>query len=606
MRSRTALFALLAWAAVSTAGTAHAQNGMQVEATLSSNVLYRGESFSLSIRIEGQRMVDIDIPQLDEIPGARLLNRVPSRSTNYQIINGRTSSSITYTYSFMASEVGEFTLPPIQVSVGGEMVRTAPVSYRILAPGEANRGGESRAELMLRIEVDDERPFVGQQIVASINLYFLSGNEISSYQPVQGWRADGFWKEELQNIRQPRAETVLLDGVRYRKATLLRFALFPTRSGTLTIDPYGMMLGVRSRASARDPFGSIFDSFGTNQRWITLESEPVELDVSPLPPSGRGIRSDIVGAFEIDRTVEQSDVLRGEGIEVTTRVSGVGNLPLITKPVYDFGEEFETYTPQETMDLEKSGDQISGQKRFTDIIVPKESGELMIPAADVLWFEPVSGRWRTASLPAVPIRVSEPVTQTQDLSVQRQSLTPLMEGVPTAYRVLPLFAYLAAPGRLILLFGIPLLLVALAGGARAWMRYREEHAGTILRNSAARNALSGIQDLTRRHDALRTTAGKVPQDQLKPLYKDLLTTLITYYGQRKGLKPESLSGTEMVRDLQQWSTDGEKADATVRRTVDLVSRLNRITYSPSLEGADLNADLNTARDVVRELERIFA
>lgn len=606
MRSRTALFALLAWAAVSTAGTAHAQNGMQVEATLSSNVLYRGESFSLSIRIEGQRMVDIDIPQLDEIPGARLLNRVPSRSTNYQIINGRTSSSITYTYSFMASEVGEFTLPSIQVSVGGEMVRTAPVSYRILAPGEANRGGESRAELMLRIEVDDERPFVGQQIVASINLYFLSGNEISSYQPVQGWRADGFWKEELQNIRQPRAETVLLDGVRYRKATLLRFALFPTRSGTLTIDPYGMMLGVRSRASARDPFGSIFDSFGTNQRWITLESEPVELDISPLPPSGRGIRSDIVGAFEIDRTVEQSDVLRGEGIEVTTRVSGVGNLPLITKPVYDFGEEFETYTPQETMDLEKTGDQISGEKRFTDIIVPKESGELMIPAADVLWFEPVSGRWRTASLPAVPIRVSEPVTQTQDLSVQRQSLTPLMEGVPTAYRVLPLFAYLAAPGRLILLFGIPLMVVALAGGIRAWMRYREVHAGTILRNSAARNALSGIQDLTRRHDALRTTAGSVPQDLLKPLYKDLLTTLVTYYGQRKGLNPESLSGTEMVRDLQQWSTDGEKADATVRRTVDLVSRLNRITYSPSLEGADLNADLNTARDVVRELERIFA
>src|SRR5690625_7101908 len=75
----------------------------------------------------------------------------------------------------------------------------------------------------------------GQQSVASIVLYFKQGMEVTSYQPTSGWRTDGFWKEELENIRQPQAESVILSGVRYRTATLLRYALFPTRSGELSL-----------------------------------------------------------------------------------------------------------------------------------------------------------------------------------------------------------------------------------------------------------------------------------------------------------------------------------------------------------------------------------
>lgn len=583
-----------------------AQDAVQVEATLSSTVIYRGESFTLGIRIEGRSMVDIDIPQIEGIPGARLLNRVPSRSTNYQIINGRASSSITYTYTLMAQEEGEHTLPPIEVSVGGETIRTEPVSYRILAPGAAQAGEDrSRPELMLRIEIDDDTPYVGQQIIAAINLYFIPGNEISSYQPVQGWRADGFWKEELQNIRQPRAETVLYEGQRYRRATLLRFALFPTRSGTLTIDPYSMMLGVRSRAAARDPFGSIFDSFGTNQRWITLESEPVEVRVSALPPSTDGVRSDIVGSFTVDRSVDRREVLRGEGIEVVTRVEGVGNLPLITKPDYDFGDDFEPYTPQETTDMEKVADRVQGTKTFTDIVVPRQSGMLEIPAADVLWFDPAAGRWRRASLPAIPIRVSEPITQIQDPAVQRQSFSPLMEGGPVAYHVAPLFTYLAAPDRALLLFGLPVLLVLIALGFRMWTRYRTQNAGVLVRNAAARKALHAIQGMARRHAAADGLEEALRDTERKALCRELLTTLTTYYAERRGLPPETLAGTDMIRDMEQSLQGGPTVDAAVRRATDLVSRLTRVAYSPSAEGVDLRADLTAAGEVVRELERIF-
>src|SRR5690625_5830892 len=134
----------------------------------------------------------------------------------------------------------------------GTKHQTQTIQFEILDRGQLSpESGEQFPDIFLEVQLDDERPMTGQQIVASIVLYFKQGMEVTSYQPTSGWRTDGFWKEELENIRQPQAESVILSGVRYRTATLLRYALFPTRSGELRSEEHTSELQSRGHLVCR-------------------------------------------------------------------------------------------------------------------------------------------------------------------------------------------------------------------------------------------------------------------------------------------------------------------------------------------------------------------
>ena len=318
----------------------------EVQATLSNTILYTGESFTLSIEIKNGAFSSADYPQIGQIDGVRILNRVPSRSSSYQIINGNASSSLTYTYTLMAEREGSFEIPALDVIIDGETYATGPISFQVQsASSGASADDGSIPDIFIEMVFDDDTPVLGQQLLAEVVLYFRSGLEVQSFQPLTGWSADGLWKEELEGQAQPRAEDALIQGQRFRKATLLKFLVFPTRTGTLVVDPFPMVLGVRSQVSSRDPFGSIFDSFGTNLRRVTLQTDEVELNVTrPTKPPNVEVVLDAVGSFTITRSASAREVQVGEGIEVTTTIQGIGNLPLLTRPEWDYPEDWQEYS----------------------------------------------------------------------------------------------------------------------------------------------------------------------------------------------------------------------------------------------------------------------
>ncbi len=259
----------------------------------------------------------------------------------------------------------------------------------------------------MQLEVSDKQPITGQQIISNVVLYFQDGLEVNSYQPVPGWKAEGFWKEELTNTDRPQATSTIIDGVRYRKARLLQFALFPTKSGELEISPYEIVVSVRSTRSRGDSFSSFFGGFGGNQRQIELNSDPVTLDVRDLPASDDSYYFGAVGNYDINRQVSTTKAVEGESIEIKTDISGTGNIPLITKPEYDLPDGLEVYEPQETSELNRRNHQISGNKTFTDVIIARKSGTYTIPEKKIAYFDPDRNQYiylhLTLRLPAIPM-----------------------------------------------------------------------------------------------------------------------------------------------------------------------------------------------------------
>lgn len=584
---------LLAWLLAGLFGPGlhlYAQDPVRVEAALSNTILYKGESANLTLTIHGSISGNLDIPVVEPLQGVSLLSQIPSQSTSYQIINGRASSSRSFTYTLMAQQEGSFTIPAIAITIGGRDYRTDPIPFQVITRAQSATGSQT-PDVFLEISVDADRPVVGQQVIASVDLYFRNGIEISSFQPVQGWRADGFWKEELQNAEQPMAETVLVGQERFRKATLLRYALFPTRSGELTLNPFSMMVGVRSRTVSRDPFASIFDSFGTNQRRVTLQSEPLELTVRPVPEAPEGVSLDAVGTFTITRRASRTSVVQGEGFEVITTVSGTGNLPLVTRPEFTYGPAFDQYSPQEQTQLNTVGREVKGERVFTEVLVARFPGQAVIPSQTATYFDPSRRRHVSVSLPAITVSVSPaPSAPIVSAGVSGATGIPLFTGALVMHRDVTLIGFVTGSVFWFAFLVLPLLAFLTAVALRGAALYRERNSTALTSRRAAKSAIERLTGLLMQ-----------PVEEYKTTYATILHIFSTFYFDRLGQPVRSMSERELVNAFQEALRGGDVGVFEALR--DLLAVCGSISYAPTRSGADVQRDLKAAIDLVQTLDR---
>src|SRR5262249_40120157 len=75
-----------------------------------------------------------------------------------------------------------------------------------------------------------------------------------------------------------------------------------------------------------DPFGA--------RRPITVQSEPLHLEVLPLPDAGKPADfSGAVGTFDLHVSASPRELKAGDPVTITTTVEGDGNLAAITPPL---------------------------------------------------------------------------------------------------------------------------------------------------------------------------------------------------------------------------------------------------------------------------------
>jgi hypothetical protein len=530
-------------------------------------------------------MRDVSLPVVPDIDGIGLLSQTPSRSSSISIVNGRTTTSTTYSYALIARETGFFTIPPVTIEIDGEQYRTESIEVEVIEKGQLSEDGRRQLpDIFLEVEIDEQNPVPGQQIIASIQLYFKQGIEVTSFQPNAGWRTDGFWKEELQNIRQPQAESVIFEGVRYRTATLIRYALFPTRSGELTLSEFPLNVGIRTQSARNDPFGSFFGSAGS-QRRVTLESEPLSVDVRNIPSAPNALSMNAVGDLSVERTLMNDNVTVGETIELTTRVRGEGNIPLVRKPEYNFPDNLEQYTPEETSNIERRGLTISGEKVFTELLAPRAPGEYEIPEARVAIFDPNNGNYQFVNLPALRFTV-QPGGDIQNAisSTDRYQIQPV-----TGLAVWNDAATESIFSRIWFWILLILPFVALIGAVRKKRLLMK---------------LSTDKEFARAH-----RAGKVAQERLenarsivdeaepKEIYNILHKALFGYLADKFHLPEAGLSDDELIREIKN-SNISDVHQSQIKKILD---KCATISFAPSGDRTDYRSDIIKTEKLILEL-----
>ena len=388
-----------------------------VTAVLSNSEATVGETVELQIKVAGPG--DARPPEEISIDGLEI--RSTGTSRQFEIHNFSTNSSVTYNYTILPLRAGRFTIPPQTVRAGGKILRTPELALNVAdasgqpppgtrsgrsAQGTQSQSTNARDLVFAELIVPNKTAYVGEIVPVQIRMGFDARVHPRLTEPPD-ITGQGFTAQKLQQSSQ-NLETI--NGRPFEVVTF-KTAIAAARAGKFEIGPVKAKAQVvvpRRRNAPRsrspfdlfdldDPFSDPFFSnpfaqFG-ERRDIQITSDPVSLEVKPLPPNAPPSFSGAIGSFTMATDAKPKSVQVGDPITVTTTISGRGNFDRVNAPLLEDDRGWHKYPPSSKF---KQDDEvgISGTKTFEMVVSPNENKQ-SLPVLAFSYFDPAKQQYVT-------------------------------------------------------------------------------------------------------------------------------------------------------------------------------------------------------------------
>ncbi len=389
--------------------------GQEFSAAVDKTTVGQNERFQVYFTFNGGDVNGLSNFTPPDFKGFRVLGG-PNQSTSVQIINGKVSGSLTYTYVLVASNLGDFSIGKATVDFKGQKLSSNPLQMKVVQgqtssqePKSTEINQEELAKNVFIIANPDKRKVMkGEQITVAYKLY--TRLNISSPQISKLPTYEGFWAEEMDAPANIRFEMEMYNGERYRVAEIKKVALFPTKTGELSVTPFELKIPVilKKRRSSNDIFDDFFNDsfFGRTETVDYLaKSNQVIIDVQSLPLQGVPASfNGAVGDFKFDVSLDKSNVEVNEAVSLKLSLSGTGNIKLLDLPEIVLPVGFEKYDPKTSESINRNG-RVSGRKSVEYLIVPRIPGEKIIQPLEFSYFSPAKNKYITTKSEDLIIQV---------------------------------------------------------------------------------------------------------------------------------------------------------------------------------------------------------
>ncbi len=498
----------------------------------------------LAVTVEGHQDAQITMPEVEG-----LIFHQRGQSSQFQMINGTISSSITYTWLVQGTEPGNYTIPPITVTTKGGTYTTQPILCTVSDPpatlpqhkqSQPSAGQRATVEQIddvafIRLIPEKEKAYIGERIPATIKAYFYRGVKFK-FNALPELTGDGFLMDALSN--EPRQQEEIIDGNRYMVLTW-DTVLTGIKEGQndLSLEMDVSMLVRSSQQNRRLPgFGGglqddFFDDFfgRYENQPIKVKSPAVSMKVNGLPEEGKpDLFSGAIGTFTLDIQAQPTRIAPGDPVTLTMSITGSGNFDNVSAPSLTDTEGIKVYSP--TASFQQGAQQGDDQKIFEQAIVITDPKVNQIPPAVFSYFDPLKEQYQTLFSDPIPIEMSGapaeaskslPLSSPQEQAESGSSQEPelpftglapvkLTPGAITA-EIKPLFRQ-----PLFLLIGA-LLLAAIAGisAYRLRIHFLTNNPGIVQRKTIERERKSCIQALNQIQSADQNEYLGAAQQNLK-------------------------------------------------------------------------------------------
>jgi tetratricopeptide (TPR) repeat protein len=393
---------LLGSAAVSPAAT-------QVYAKVDTETaVYAGEDFAYSIVVEGGGQPSkIDLSSLAPFNPRSIDNGARTNIT----INGRAMSSYARSYAIAAGKAGAMHLPPVTVVVDGQTYTTNAVDVTVSQPGTTDR-------MSLELSISEKQCYVGQPLVMTVKWTITARVQQGTFD-VPVFQSDDFYIEDLSGSANAVAkeqtaihgvpvtvteERQLVGGV---EGAILSFrkVLIPKRSGRIRLDPLRISANL---AVGRERTDDFFNPYRIKFQRVSAQSNPVELEVQPLPEAGKPPQFyGLIGPYSISASATPTKVNVGDPITLTIRIGGNPYLKPVQWPAL---EQVPELAANFKIPAEKASPVLeAGGKVFTQTIRANSDKVTQIPAIPLAYFDPDPTRSGAAGRGAYAVAKTEPI-----------------------------------------------------------------------------------------------------------------------------------------------------------------------------------------------------
>ena len=353
------------------------QQDIDVTAEVDKTELAVGEEFTLWIKIDGALN-----PRQPAIPNYDGIRRLGPPSIQW-VRDGTGTTVFAYVYRFEATKVGKVTIEPISVTVSGQTLSTEQVEVEVFqglvvptpGPGQGQPSSDDESSedgiMFVTASIDDDKPYLGQQVTYTFKFYrrsvlFPSFGRFGQprYAP-PGF--SGFWNGQ-ETDQDEYTETI---GSNRYQVVELQTVLFPTVVGTLVIEPAGLTVPI-----------DFFESPNF------LETDPIVIEVQPLPPTAPAGFTGAVGSFDISAEVDNTNGKLNEPVQLTVRVEGEGNVETLPDPAWPDFEDWRVFeSPSESSSSVVDG-QLVGTRTYESVLVPEKAGVLTVPEIGYTFYDP--------------------------------------------------------------------------------------------------------------------------------------------------------------------------------------------------------------------------
>jgi hypothetical protein len=584
----------ICWVWLAVALLAGAAGAANFSASLDRDTIALGERATLSLVFEdGQPQNDPVI----SVPGLQTVNTRKDRS--YSFVNGQMSSVLTFTYTVVPQRTGKFVIPAITATVGGQRL-SGPVLQLTVekpSPPAATDGGDQIA--FLKLSLPSEKLYVGQTVVAQLQIYLRNDVLRASQPQFTGTPMDGFTLGKNGGGSQTQTQI----GNHIYNITPISLALTVVKSGALTLGPFtaNMTLLLNSPNRNSDPFQQFFNQ--GEQRPVSLTTETLHITGLPLPLAGQPTNfTGAVGDFTLSSSVGPTNVASGDPVTVRVQISGHGSLDAIALPDQSGLGGFKIFPP--TVKTELGGQLgLDGTKTFEEIVTPQNAEVREWPQFSFAFFNPEDGKYHTLTQPAVPLtvkavsattlpplakNVAPPENQTPaDILPLKQNLGTLTH-VPAGRDFEPLIAkpvFLAAQTLPVLAFLAALI----------WRRRTDNLAN----NPRLRRKLAVAQLMQTGLSELKKHAAENKPDEFFALLFRLLQEQL---GERLDC-PASAITENVVEEHPVLRGVSPAAQAELR---ELFQLCNQARYAPVRGVSELNSVAQKFEKTIRELQEVKA
>lgn len=526
-----------------------------------------------------------------------------SSSSSMQIINGKVSQSVKYSYVYylQAQKVGKFTINPATVKVGGKHYKSNSVTIEVVKGNKPGNSGAdknkdpntiSKNDLYVRMLLSKKNVYVGEQILARVKI-FTREPLTDFYEQPKFPSFSGFLVQTIEGPDQIRLQRENISGNIYDTGVLYEVLLFPQRTGEIVIDEAKIPCVLRRRVRPR----SFFDS-GVRDYRVDIKSPKVKVNVKPLPIAGKPENfSGAVGNFNYSATIDKSKVKTNEAITLTVKITGNGNVKLIEAPEIVFPTDFDTYKPDVNVNVKNTAQGSVGTKTFKYLIIPRRAGSFRVPQISFSYFDVKAGKYKTLNSKEFNIDVSKDESETGNV---QQFYRPDKADVQTIdydirfietneTKLKPIDTFFSGSPTFYLTYLIALVLFIIFTIVR-FKRIKENANLALVKNRKAskvsRKRLKEANTFLKANDK-----GK--------FYNSILTALWGYLSDKLAISVSELTKENVSEHLTSRNIDKELTDSLIG----FLDKCEFARYAPSAEAGQMDAVYKEASKLIGKLEQ---